>query len=239
MSGIGGVAAGPGPATRTALYDGFAKVGKALASGRRLEILDLLNQSPRTVSSLAQELQQSVANTSQHLQVLVTAELVVSRRIGTHVEYAVTDAQVSMILDLVRDIAVRRLSDVGRLINHHLGDRSDVPVISRRALTRALGSRNMILIDVRTRKDFEAGHIVGAVHVAPGEIDRLAAGLAPGNEVVAYCRGEYCSLADEAVRRLRRHGVNARRLEDGFPHWMNSGGQIERTPNGKQQPAAR
>jgi rhodanese-related sulfurtransferase/DNA-binding transcriptional ArsR family regulator len=215
--------------TRAELYDAFAVVGKALSAGRRLEILDYLSQGPRSVSCLADELNQSVANTSQHLQVLLQAGLVTCRRDDHRMIYDLRRADVAQLLSTICDLAVEEMPEASSLAVAHLGDRNDIPWISARELARLIRSGKIVVIDVRPEIDFRADHIVGAISVPNDRIADFAQSLAPSVEVIAYCRGEYCSLADRAVRALRDLGVRARRLEGGFPHWVARGGAHEKT----------
>lgn len=215
--------------TRAELYDGIAQAGRALSSGRRLEIVDFLNQGPRSVTDLAAELGQSVANTSQHLQVLAKAGLVVSRRDQHRIVYELAEPGVGKLLSLLTDLAVGNMPTVAHLVGRHLGDRTDVAAISDLELTRRMLLGDVVVIDVRPERDFAAGHIEGALSVPLNKLDEFARGLNPSISVVAYCRGEYCSFADVAVRRLRERGVQAQRLFGGFPEWMAQRRSVGRT----------
>ncbi len=210
-------------ASKDALYDGFAMVAKALANGRRAEIVDVLSQGERSVEELAAEIGQSVANTSQHLRQLADAGLVRTRRDGNRVIYALTGPPVGQLWTTLRSVAADHLAQIDRLAAAYLGDRAGLETISRDELARRLRTGEVVILDVRPVAEYRAGHILGArpvpIATLPDELDRLP----QGQEVVAYCRGPYCVYADDAVRELRRRGVPARRLEDGYPEWAEAG----------------
>jgi rhodanese-related sulfurtransferase len=201
------------------LYDGFALIGQALSSGRRLEILDLLAQASPYVGKLAEQTGQSMANTSRHLQILLQSGLVKTRREGHRIVYELARPEVAQLLSLMRDIAMDEIPEVRALAEAHLGTREEVDWISQRELAHRIRAANVVLIDVRPPNDYRAGHIIGSVNVQPGEMAEFAGSLPTDAEVIAYCRGHYCSLADIAIRELHRLGVPARRLEDGYPEW--------------------
>jgi rhodanese-related sulfurtransferase/DNA-binding HxlR family transcriptional regulator len=205
------------------LFAAFAEVAKGLASGRRAEIVDVLAQGERSVDQLAGELGQSVANTSHHLQALARAGLVSSRRDGTRVYYALSSERVAELWAAVRDVAAEHVAGIDRLTTEYLGDRHDIEPISRTELAKRLRRRDVVVIDVRPRPEYEAGHIPGARSMPPDEARRRLRDLPPDVEVVAYCRGPFCIYADDAVRALHRRGRTARRLEDGFPEWRRAG----------------
>jgi rhodanese-related sulfurtransferase/DNA-binding HxlR family transcriptional regulator len=205
------------------LFGAFAEVAKGLASGRRAEIVDVLAQGERSVDELAGELEQSVANTSHHLQALARAGLVSSRRDGTHVYYALSSERVAELWAAVRDVAAEHVAGIDRLATEYLGDRHDIESISRTELAKRLRRRDVVVIDVRPPPEFEAGHIPGARSMPPDEVRKRLRELPADVEVVAYCRGPFCIYADDAVRALHRRGRTARRLEDGFPEWRRAG----------------
>lgn len=203
-------------AAKDALFEAIALMGKAFAAPRRLELLDLLAQAPRTVDELARAMDQSTANTSQHLQGLHAAGLVTRTREGTSVRYALADEALRLWLAL-RDASVARLAEVERAARDYLGE--DVETIGRDELLRRLRRREVVLIDVRPSEEFEAGHIKGARSIPIDELEERLAELPADREIVAYCRGPFCAYAHEAVRRLQAEGRKARRLEDGWPEW--------------------
>ncbi len=207
---------------KAALFDGFAAVGKALGNGRRAELIDVLAQGERSVEALASEVAQSVANTSQHLQVLSRAGLVDARRDGNRVLYRLAGDTVAELWASVRTVATEHLAGLDRLAAEYLGDRSGMEELSRSELARRLAD-GLVVWDVRPVEEFEAGHIPGAVSVPPGEVRRRLRSVSKDAEVVAYCRGPFCVFADDAVRALRDRGRRAARLEDGFPEWRRAG----------------
>ncbi|MEX2505028.1 MAG: metalloregulator ArsR/SmtB family transcription factor [Egicoccus sp.] len=210
---------------KDALFDGFASIAKALASGRRAEIVELLAQGERSVDDLAGELGQSLANTSHHLRTLARAGLVTSRRDGTHVHYRLASDDVLELWWAMRTVAATRVDRLEELASGYLGRRGEIETISRDELLARVEAGEVIVVDVRPRAEYAAGHLPGAVHVPPDELDRLDA-LPAGRDVVAYCRGPYCVYADDAVRRLTRAGRRALRLEDGLPEWRHAGGPV-------------
>ena len=219
-----------GTSQKEALFDGFAAVGKAFASGRRAELIDVLAQGERSVEALAGEVGQSVANTSQHLQVLSRAGLVRARRDGNRVLYQLAGDAVGELWAAVRAVASQHLAGLERLASEYLGDRSGMEELSRAELARRLGD-GVIVWDVRPSAEFEAGHVAGAVSVPPGEVRRRLRSVPKDAQVVAYCRGPYCVFADDAVRELRAKGRRAARLEDGFPEWRRAGLPIAQGPD--------
>jgi len=199
------------------LFEAIALMGKAFASPRRLELLDLLAQAPRSVEELARESDQSTANASQHLQALHAAGLLTRTREGTRVVYAIAGEDALRLWLALRDASVAHLGEVERAARDYLGD--DVETIGREDLLKRLRNGDAVLVDVRPREEFAAGHIEGARSIPLPELERRLAELPPDREVVAYCRGPFCAYAHEAVRRLTDAGRTARRLEDGWPEW--------------------
>jgi len=208
---------------KDALFDGFASVAKALGSGRRAEIVDVLTQGERSVEEIAAEIGQSVANTSQHLQQLLRAGLVSTRRDGTRIYYSLASPRVAQLWAAVRDVAVEHFAELDRLAAAYLGDRSDLETVTRAELYQRLRRGDVVVLDVRPEPEFAHGHIAGAVSIPVNQLQRRLRELARDQEVVAYCRGAYCVYADEAVRKLRRRGYHTARLEDGFPEWARAG----------------
>lgn len=211
-----------GSARKAALFDGLAAAAKALASGRRAELVDVLAQGERSVEALAGEVGQSVANTSQHLQVLARAGLVTTRRSGNRVVYRLASDAVVELWAAVRDVASHHVAGIDRLAADYLGDRRDLEQIGRDELARRLDD-GVVVWDVRPAAEHEAGHVPGAVSVPPEEVERRLREVPEDVEVVAYCRGPFCVYADDAVRRLRAAGRRASRLEGGFPEWRLDG----------------
>jgi len=209
-------------AAKDALFDAFAEVAKALASGRRAEIVDVLAQGERSVEQLADEIGQSVANTSHHLRAMARAGVLRTRRDGTRIYYMLASERVGELWAAMRDIATVHVTGIAELAEAYVGDRSGLEPVTRRELEARLQAGDTVVLDVRPSPEFEAGHIAGARSVPIGELRRLRS-LSKDIDVVAYCRGPYCVYADDAVRQLRRRGFNARRLEDGFPEWKRAG----------------
>jgi len=214
---------------RVALFDALASVAQALGSGRRAEIVDLLAQGERSVEEIANEIDQSVANTSQHLQVLSRSGLVRSRREGTRIFYRLASERVSDLWAAVRDVAVRHVAEVGVLADEYLGGRDGVEQLSAEELERRLTRDQVVVLDVRPEPEYRAGHIAGARSAPLPELVALLPKLPRRREIVAYCRGPYCVYADDAVRLLRERGLKARRLDVGFPEWRRAGLPIEIT----------
>ncbi|HET7519662.1 MAG TPA: metalloregulator ArsR/SmtB family transcription factor, partial [Actinomycetes bacterium] len=208
---------------KTALFDAFARAAKALASGRRIELVDVLANGERTVEALAGEVGLTVANTSQHLQILRRAGLVSSRREGTSIHYRLAAPEVFELWRTLRTLAASRLAEVERLAAAYLGSRDELEPITREELNRRLQDDDLVVLDVRPAAEYAAGHLPGAVSIPVGELRRRLAELPGDREVVAYCRGPYCAFAHEAVELLREEGFAARRLEDGLPEWQAAG----------------
>jgi len=202
---------------KNALFEAIAVTGKALASPRRLELLDLLAQGSRTVDQLARASGLSLANTSQHLQALHAAGLVTRTREGTSVRYALAGDEALRLWLALRDVSASQLAEVERAARDYLGD--DVEAIGREELRERLARGEAVLIDVRPAEEFAAGHIDGSRSIPHDELDRRLAELPADREIVAYCRGPLCAYAHEAVRTLRASGRTARRLRDGWPEW--------------------
>jgi len=208
---------------KDALFDAFAEVAKAMASGRRAEIIDVLAQGERSVEELAAEISQSVANTSHHLRALARAGLVTTRRDGNRIFYALASDHVSRLWAALREVAGEHVAGIERLAEAYLGDRDQLEAISREELNGRLKRGDLVVLDVRPEAEFRAGHISGARSLPYTELRRRMRNLPKDAEVVAYCRGPYCVYADDTVRELRRRGYRARRLQDGFPEWKDAG----------------
>lgn len=205
------------------LYAQLARLGKALASPHRLEILELLAQAERTVDSLATEIGLSLANASQHLQVLKQAALVDSRKDGLFVYYRLADPDIFQLSQVIRMSAERRLADLERLVQEHFADRNHAEAVPMNELLKRARSKDVVILDTRPAREYVAGHIPGAVSVPVDELQRRLKELTRGKEYVAYCRGPYCVYADRAVEILRANGRRGRRLVEGFPEWRSAG----------------
>jgi rhodanese-related sulfurtransferase/DNA-binding HxlR family transcriptional regulator len=203
--------------SKDALFEAVAVMGKAFASPRRLELIDLLAQGSRSVEELARASGQSTANASQHLQALHSSGVVTREREGTRVNYALAGRDILQLWIELRDASATRLAEVERAARNYLGD--EVEAISRDELRKRLRRNDVVLVDVRPAGEFQAGHIEGALSIPLDELDERLAELPPNTEIVAYCRGELCAYAHEAVRSLRAAGRSARRLDGGWPEW--------------------
>jgi rhodanese-related sulfurtransferase len=212
---------------KVALFDALASVAQALGSGRRAEIVDLLAQGERSVEEIAGEISQSVANTSQHLQVLSRAGLVRTRREGTRVFYRLASERVGDLWAAVRDVAVRQVAEVSVLAEEYVGTRDGFEQVSAEELEQRLARDEVVVLDVRPEPEYRAGHIAGARSAPLPSLASLLPKLPRRREIVAYCRGPYCVYADDAVRLLRARGLKARRLDVGFPEWRRAGLPVE------------
>lgn len=210
-------------AAKDALFDGFAAVAQALASGRRAELVDVLAQGERSVEELAREIDRSVATTSHHLRALARSGLVRSRRDGARAIYALAGSEVFDLWSALRRAAVAHAAELDRLTRAYLGNRSELEAVGRDELARRLRRGEVVVLDVRPAAEYAAGHVAGARSVPITELRAELESLPRDVEVVAYCRGPYCVYADEAVRELLALGFRARRLEDGFPEWRRDG----------------
>lgn len=209
------------------LFTQFARVGKALSNANRLELLEFLAQGERSVEELAKVAGLTVANTSQHLQQLRQAGLVISHKEGLKVYYRLSGDDVLGLFESLRKVAERHLADVGQLVDNYLYIKDSLEPLPREELLRRVRDDLVTVIDVRPPLEFAAGHVPGAVNLPLDELEQRLDELDPTQEIVAYCRGPHCVLAFEAVARLRQKGLKARRLEDGYPEWKSAGLPIE------------
>lgn len=207
---------------KVALYDALADSAKALANGRRAELVDVLAQGERSVEELAEEIDQTVANTSQHLQRLLRSGLVESRRDGTRIYYSLSSPVVGDLWRTMRRAAEEHTAGLEQLAADYLGDRSRLGTITRDDLRTRLRDGDVVVLDVRPEPEYAAGHVRGAISIPIAELKSRLGEVPDGAEVVAYCRGPYCVYADEAVRALTKKGISAARLEDGFPEWAEA-----------------
>jgi rhodanese-related sulfurtransferase/DNA-binding transcriptional ArsR family regulator len=214
-------------AFKDTVFEQLARIGKAIDSPKRLELLDLLAQGERSVEALAGLAGLGVTNTSAHLQVLARARLVASRKHRTRVLYRLADDQVAGFLATLRGLAAARLAELDLAVRALLPGADDPEPVTRAELAERLADGTVTVLDVRPAEEYAAGHIPGAHSIPPdrleGELDAALERLTGGTEIVAYCRGPYCVYAPTAVRLLRQRGIAARRLEDGFPEWRLAG----------------
>jgi ArsR family transcriptional regulator len=208
---------------KTALLEEYALVARALSAPARLSLLEQLAQGERGVEALADKTGLTVANCSQHLQQLRRAALVTSRRDGKAVIYRLTDAKTLALMDLLRIVAERNLAQVERILRG-LSDGQDAPEpISREDLAARLVEGSVTVLDMRPADEYASAHIPGARNITLADLERILPSLDPGTEIVAYCRGPYCIYAHQAVAALRKHGLNAKRLDGGLPEWREDG----------------
>jgi len=205
------------------LFTQFARVGKALSSANRLELLEFIAQGERTVDVLATLSGLSVANTSQHLQQLRQTGLLTARKEGQFVSYRLAGDDVLVLLNSLRQVAEHHLADVERLVNSFLTVKDSLEPIPANELLQRVRDGLVTVLDVRPREEYDAGHLTGAVNVPLAELEQHLDQLSTDKEIVAYCRGPHCVLAFDAVARLRGHGFKARRLETGYPEWKVAG----------------
>jgi rhodanese-related sulfurtransferase len=214
-------------AFKNQLYEQFARIGKALASPHRLELLEVLAQCERTVEALAEETGMSVANASQHLQVLRAAHLVEVRREGISMYYRLTDESVFRLWQALRSVGEAQLAEIDRVVQTFLRDRERLQPVGAHQLLKLLSDDQVILLDVRPANEYEAAHLPHARSIPVTELEARLAELPIDREIVVYCRGPYCVFADEAVALLQARGYQARRLAEGLPDWRALGLPIE------------
>ena len=214
---------------KDALYAQFARIGHAVSTPKRIEILDLLGQTERTVGRLAEQIATPIKNTSAHLRALRQAGLVETRKVGPQVFYKLVDEHVHTFVRQLQGVAHARLAEVERVTQLYLDGRDDFEPVSARELDLRMRAGEVTVIDVRPRQEFEAGHIPGALSVPVDQLKRGRASIPKSREVVAYCRGRYCVYAVEAVTLLRKRGYRARRLVDGLPGWRQGGRKVVAT----------
>ena len=212
---------------KDAIYDQLARLGKAVASATRLELLDLLCQGPRTVESLAQQASQSVANTSRNLRLLHAARLVETERQGTYVTYRLAGEEVCHLFQTLRRLAKLRLAEIEVITRNFLESREVLEPIDSEELIRRAHDGEAVILDVRPREEYDAGHIAGALSAPISELKNFLAELPRDRQIVAYCRGPYCVMSIDAVRLLSEEGFDAVRLEDGVPDWRARGLEVE------------
>ena len=210
-------------AFKDSLFEQFALVGKALSSGRRLELLELLAQGERSVEDLAEHAGLTVANASQHLQILRSARLVAVRKDGLYARYRLTNDRALKLWLALREFGETELAEIPHVVRNYLHDREELDAITADELRVRMTQGNVVVLDVRPEPEYESGHIRGAISVPVADLERRLSRLSKRKAVVAYCRGPYCVFADEAVRLLQARGYRARRLDVGFPEWRIAG----------------
>jgi len=205
------------------LYGQFARLGSALASPRRLELLDLLAQGERSVEELARETEQSIGSTSQHLQVLRDAQLVMADKRGLRVFYRLAGPGILQLWHTLRSVGETQLAEIDRLVHEYLGHREGMDAIGKDELLHRIEAGTAVVIDARPRVEYRQGHIAGSLSIPISELAQRLKELPEDRGIVAYCRGPYCVYADETVQLLRTRGITAARLEDGYPEWTAAG----------------
>ncbi len=209
------------------LFGQFARIGKALSSGKRLEMLEFLAQGERSVEQLARLTGLSVANTSQHLQQLRQVGLVTARKEGLYVHYRIAGDGIVRLLAALRAVGEEHLADVDRLVRLFRDSKDDLEPVPAKELWQRVKQGLVTVLDVRPPEEYAQGHIRGALNVPVTELKKRLHQIPADQEVVAYCRGPYCLLAYEAVQVLRKQGIKARRLEEGYPEWKSAGLPVE------------
>ncbi len=213
---------------KDAAYEQVARIGKAVSAPKRLELLDLLCQGPRTVEALAQQAALSVANASQHLQILRAARLVEAEKKGLYVEYRVADEQVCGLFTSLRSLAEARLTEMAQITRTYLTERAAMEPVEGDDLMRRVRAGEVTVLDVRPVEEYRAGHIPGAVSIPLAELKKRIAELPKRRAIVAYCRGPYCVMAIDAVEVLRKRGFRAQRMEQGVLDWRARGWRLEK-----------
>ena len=208
---------------KDSLYEQFTRISKAFANPKRLELIDLLSQGERSVEALALETQMSIANTSQHLQILKAAQLIKIRKNGLYVYYRLANPRVYQLWRLLRDLGEKSLADVQRVVETFFKDRKQFKSVNAENLIKILRKRDVIVLDVRPSLEYEQGYIKGAISVPLEELEGYLGRIPKNKTIVAYCRGPYCVLADDAVKIMRAKGYHATRLDEGFPEWRSRG----------------
>jgi rhodanese-related sulfurtransferase len=214
-------------AFKNQVYEQFARIGKALSSAHRLELLEVLAQGEHNVEAVARETDMSIANASQHLQVLRAARLVEVRREGVYIYYRLADEQVFSLWQTMRQVGEARIAEIDRIVDTYLHDRIQLQPIGAEELLQRLVEGNIILLDVRPAEEYIAGHLPNALSMPVADLEARLSELPQDREIVAYCRGPYCVFADEAVALLRSNGFSAHRLEQGLPDWRALGLPVE------------
>ena len=209
-----------------AIFEQIARIGKAVSNPKRLEILELLSQAPRTVDALSHEANLSQANTSQHLQALRASQLVETKREGTSIWYRLADDTVADFFRTLRVLAVTHLAELDRITSQYFTEQESLEPVDRKTLLQRVRKGEVTVIDVRPRQEYSAGHIPGAISVPIQELEERLSELPQDQEIVAYCRGPYCVWSGQAVQLLQEHGFQARPLTDGVLDWRAHGFRI-------------
>mgnify|MGYP006103440297 FL=1 len=211
------------------LNEQLSLVAQSLASPQRLEILEYLSQTERSVDELSQLVGLNVANTSRHLQVLKQAALVIVRREGKKRFYKLTGNDVTNLITSLRKTAEIHLAEVERLMHNYISYKDDLEAISAQELLERSENDEVMVLDIRPEEEFHAGHLPNAINVPPNELLQRISNIKSDKDIVAYCRGPYCLFSYNALETLREKGFKAQRLEDGFPEWKAAGYPVQHT----------
>ncbi len=217
---------------KDSLYEQLARIGKAVSAPKRLELLELLCQGPRSVEQLSEQAACSIANTSQHLQVLRAARLVETEKHGLYVTYQLADAEVSSFFLSLRDLAESRLAEVEQVTRTYFESKGALEQVGGDELLQRVRRGEVTVIDVRPAQEYNAGHIPGAISLPVDELKARLKELPKKREIVAYCRGPYCVMAVDAVSLLRKHGFKAQRMEQGVIEWRARGWRLQTATQG-------
>jgi|SRR5579872_5626812 len=218
----------PKPSAKAELFEQFARVGRAVSAPLRLAILDVLAQSERTVEDIAREIGASVANASQHLQQLRAARLVETRRDGLFIFYRLADDKVLRLWQVIREVGEARFAEIEQVVRTYFKDRESMETVDADELQRMMRSGEVVVLDVRPAGEFAAGHIPTARSVPLSELEKRLKELPKRRQIVAYCRGPYCVLSDDAVSLLQKRGFRVARLNIGLPEWKLLGLPVEK-----------
>jgi rhodanese-related sulfurtransferase/DNA-binding transcriptional ArsR family regulator len=206
-------------AFKDAIYSGLAKLMKALANPARLEIIEMLSQGEKSVEGIVQTTGLTIANASQHLQVLKSSNILKSRKVGHYVYYSLTNDEILNLYQQISKYAINEIAELEKVLNTQRSNNSSIDAVSLDELNNYTKNNHVLLLDVRPSVEYEFGHITGAVSVPMNELMEKLNQLPVDKEIIAYCRGPFCVLADEAVKLLNEKGYKVRRLDEGYPEW--------------------
>jgi rhodanese-related sulfurtransferase len=209
------------------LYEQFARISKALAHPKRIELIDMLSQGERSVEALARETQMSIANTSQHLQTLKAARLINTRKDGLYVYHLLADIHVLKLWSLIRDLGQKNLAEVDRVVQTYLSDRQQFQSVSAEELLNLIQKKDVVVLDVRPTLEYKQGYIKGAISVPLEKLEEYLSKIPKSKTIVAYCRGPYCVMSFDAVELMKSKGYRAVRLDEGLPEWRLKGFPVE------------
>lgn len=212
---------------KTKIYSELATVTKALANPHRLEVIELLAQAPCSVEYIAEQTRLSIANASQHLQVLKKARLAKAEKKGKYNYYSLSNSKVYEVWKSLRELGFSQNAEIERLIRDFRNDRQSLETVSLQDLQQRLEDNEVLVLDVRPNEEYQEGHIPGAISIPTGELEERIKDLPKDKQIVAYCRGPLCAMADDAVELLKQHGFESKRLEEGYPEWMLQNPAIE------------